>query len=168
MPSRQYSSSCSRGFIRRKSFERRSRSGRRSRVKSVCVMDRGMPGKGPKTLPIPERGVLSRFGYEGVKDIPDFKRQSALRKAIDAYGYRKTIGHLVLIANFTRRSDPAAYAIFRNDQKFVSDLYAKYKSRHGKEHYVSKSQKRRMGSKRKVSGCGMGSRHRRRSKSRSH
>lgn len=138
------SRSCSRGSIRRKSYVRRSPSGRRSRVKSACIVDRGLPGKGPKTLPIPERGVLSQFGYSGVKDIPDYKRHSALKRAVDAYGYRKTIGHLVLIANFTRNSDPAAYAIFKNDQQYLSNLYKKYKSRHGVESLKKRS---RMGSR---------------------
>lgn len=103
---------------------RRSKSGRRSRVNYT------LSGQRPNILPVPERGVLSRFGYEGVKDTSDVQRHTALRRAIDAYGFRKTIGHLVLIANFTRRSDPAAYAIFHNDQQFVSDWYKKYKRSH--------------------------------------
>lgn len=169
------SRSCSRGSIRRKSYVRRSRSGRRSRVKSACVLDRGLPGKGPKTLPIPQRGVLSQFGYHGVKDIPDQKRHAALKRAVDAYGYRKTIGHLVLIANFTRNSDPAAYAIFKNDQQFLSNLYKNYKSRHGVQKTSKKRSLSRMGSKsrrgrrsRKLSCSGSKSRRSRRTRSRRH
>lgn len=121
--------SCSRGSIRRKSYIRRSKSGKRTRVPSVCIKDRGKPGKGPKILPIPERGVLSRYGYANVKDMPDQKRRVALKRAIEAYGHRKVIGHLVLIANYTRISDPSAYAIFKGDQEHVSRLYKELKSK---------------------------------------
>lgn len=121
--------SCSRGSIRRKSYVRKSKSGKRTRVPSACIKDRGKPGKGPKILPIPERGVLSRYGYANVKDLPDQKRRAALKRAIDAYGHRKVIGHLVLIANYTRISDPSAYAIFKGDQEHVSRLYKELKSK---------------------------------------
>jgi ABC-type transporter MlaC component len=101
-------------------------------------------------LPIPERGVLSRYGYANVKDMPDQKRRLALKRAVDAYGHRKVIGHLVLIANYTRISDPAAYAIFKSDQEHVSRLYKDVKSKsHNKSH--KRRSKSVSGSKRRKS-----------------
>ena len=81
-------------------------------------------------LPIPHRGFLGQYGYHGVKYMPEAARHRALKRAIKGDGYRKTIGHLVLIANFTSRSDPAAYAIFKRDQEWVSMLYKKFKLNH--------------------------------------
>lgn len=136
------SRSCSRGSIRRKSYNRRSRSGHRVHVKSTCIPDRGLPGHGPKILPIPERGVLSRFGYMNVKDTPEEKRHAALKRAINEYGHRKTIGHLVLISNLVHRSDPAAYAIFKRDQEWISAMYQDYKAKHGMGLIVSSKKSR--------------------------
>ena len=81
-------------------------------------------------LPIPHKGFLGQYGYQGVKLMPESKRHQALKRAIKGDGFRKTIGHLVLIANFTSRSDPAAYAIFKRDQEWVSMLYKKFKLNH--------------------------------------
>jgi len=92
-------------------------------------VDRGLPGKGPKTLPVPERGVLSRFGYYNVKTLPKMVRQRILKRIIKAYGPHKTISHLNLIANFTQRSDPAAHAIFRQDLHYVSAWLRAQKAR---------------------------------------
>ena len=44
----------------------------------------GVPGKGPKKIPIKERGALTRFGYSIHKSTRE--RRAALRKAIEKYG----------------------------------------------------------------------------------
>ena len=81
-----------------------------------------------RTLPVPHQGMLGRYGYHGVKFMPEIDRHRALKRAIKGDGYRKTIGHLVLISNYTSRSDPAAYAIFKRDQEWVSMMYKKFKA----------------------------------------
>ena len=83
-----------------------------------------------RTLPIPKHGMLAKYGYHGVKFMPEEKRHTALKRAIKGDGYRKTIGHLVLIANYTSHSDPAAYAIFKRDQEWVSMKYKNFKLKH--------------------------------------
>lgn len=99
--------------------------------------------RSPRVLPIPVRGRLSRFGYFDVKDTPDKLRHRALKRAIKAYGHVPTIRHLVLIANYTRNSDPSAYAIFKSDQEWISHQYVKVKSKSRK----SKSKKQKSKSK---------------------
>jgi len=128
--------------IRRKSYYRRSKSGKRIRVKSTLVVDRGLKGHGPKILPVPEKGALGRYGYHGVKYMTEAKRHTALKRAIKAYGHRKVIGHLVLVANYSHRTDPAVYAIFKRDQEWVSGKYKQYKSKTRSKNRKSKSKTR--------------------------
>jgi hypothetical protein len=66
---------------------------------------------------------LSQFGYHDVKTLPVCVRQQYLRRAIKSLGFVPVIRHLTLVANFTHRSDPAAHAIFQNDQRWVSQVY---------------------------------------------
>ena len=79
-------------------------------------------------LPTPHKGMLGQYGYHDVKFMTEVSRHRALKRAIRGEGFRKTIGHLVLISNYTSRSDPAAYAIFKRDQEWVSMMYKKFKS----------------------------------------
>jgi hypothetical protein len=62
-----------------------------------------------------------------VKTLGLPQRRAALLQAVQNYGFPKTIAHLVLIANYTRRSDPSAYIIFKTDQEFLSKMYNKQK-----------------------------------------
>ena len=129
--------------IRRRSYVRRTTSGRRVRVAASRIPDRGLPGRGPQILPLPERGALGRWGYHNIKRLTEEKRHQILRQAIREHGYRKTIGHLTLLANYTHRTDPAVYALFKRDQEWVSRQYVDFKARHGPEVYKSKAAKKR-------------------------
>ena len=128
--------------IRRRAYYRRSKSGHKVYVPSTRIPDHGLPGRGPKILPLPERGVLSRHAYHDVKSLPEERRHQALKRAVKESGHRKTIGHLVLIANYTSRSDPAAFAIFKRDQEWLSNVYRDYKAKHGVEPSTSPATRR--------------------------
>ena len=43
---RRGSKKCGKGYIRRRAYTRKSRSGKRVRVTARCIKDRGLPGKG--------------------------------------------------------------------------------------------------------------------------
>lgn len=155
MPSRSRTSR-SRTIIRRAYSRRSPSSTRKIYVPASRITDRGLPGRGPRILPAPERGVLSESGYHHIKTLPEPKRHRLLRRALREHGYRKVIGHLTLLANYNHRTDPAAYAILKGDQQWVSRAYEKYKSRYGVQPYLSKAAKRRLGassrSRRRPSG----------------
>ena len=125
------SSKCPVGKIKRISYKRKAftkANGVRVKattVKSKCIKDRGLPGKGPYTLPKPkDNGFLTSEGYH--LKLPIKLRETALRKACRKYGCLKVIRHLNLIRNYSK-SVPVNYKKYNRDMKYVENLYKKQK-----------------------------------------
>ena len=107
------SRSCPRGMIRRKSYSRRSRSGKRTRVKSACIRDLGKPGRGPKLWTV-KKGVLGKYGYK--LDKPAITRRNALKRAVKGESYATVIRQLNAVRNYTKLSQP------QNSKKYTADM----------------------------------------------
>jgi hypothetical protein len=112
---------CGKGQIRRVSFTRRSKSGKISRIRSRCVRNLGLPGKGVQRIGTLKKGLLSKYGYASQKNIAD--RHAALKKAVDAYGALSVLRKLNAVAIYTRRTSPAISAIFKADMKWVRSSF---------------------------------------------
>ena len=170
--------SCPIGDIRRKSYTRRSRSGKRTYVPSTCIPKRGLPGKPRRILPHPTPGVLRPFGYYDIKRLSFAERKRILKRAIKVLGFVDVIRHLTLVANFNRYTTPSIHAKMTKDHEWVSKMYKKYKRSHSRS--KSRSRSRSMGSRSRrrshhrrhrrshSRSRSMGSRSHRRSHSRSH
>jgi hypothetical protein len=74
-------------------------------------------------LPRPKKSVLEPFGYVNVKYLTNSKRRKILLKASKKLSYKSVIGRLTLISNLVRNRNPSAYAIFKSDQKWLSQIY---------------------------------------------
>jgi len=107
----------------RKAYTYTNAAGKRIHVKATCIVDTGMPGRGAKTLPKPNRGTLKAFGYSGVKNMTVKARHEALRKAVDAYTAQSVIAKLTLVRNYNKNTDPGSSRIFDRDAKWVSKQY---------------------------------------------
>lgn len=105
----------------------RSRTARSKRSRSSMVKRKNKSRRPMVRLPQPHKGLLTQFGYHNVKFLPEMQRRRKLRRAILELGDVPVIRHLTLVANFSHRSDPAAYAIFKRDQEWVSQQYKKQK-----------------------------------------
>jgi len=93
-------------------------------VKATCVVDTGLPGKGPKNgkgIGPLKQGELTKYGYNAHKSTAD--RYVALRKAIAAYGALRVFRKLNAVANLTLRTAPEAHAVFDADRKWVQKNY---------------------------------------------
>jgi hypothetical protein len=144
---------CPTGQIRRKCYKREygstikrngylvRRSGRTVRVypkslkifvKSRCIEDRGLPGKGvaPGSNSIVEvplkKGELTKFGYHS--SYPKTVRRDALKKAASAYGPLSLYHKLDAVAKLSSRQAPAAAAVFARDRNWVRATYPIRKS----------------------------------------
>jgi len=92
-----------------------------------CVVDKGTPGKGPKTLPVPKPGALGKYGYSNVKSMSAKDRRQALTKAVKKEGYAPIVRRLNLLANYVKVSDPAFHKLLRSDMKWIqTNLWEKY------------------------------------------
>ena len=143
--------SCPKGQIMRKGYTRRSRSGRRVRVKSVCIKDLGAPGKGPKTLPPIKKNVVTKYGYSTNKRAT--QRHHALAKAIENEAPLPIMRHLILIANYMKVSNPRANKTLRQDAKWIKkeyDIGRKRRSSKATRQRRSKRRSSRRSSKRKT------------------
>lgn len=115
--------SCPKGQIRRRSFVRKDG----TPVPGSCVTDRGLPGKGPKSLPLPKKhGFLSQYGYH--LDISSTERHKALEKALAKEDDLEVMRHLNLIRNLTAIGTPNKTKL-EQDVKFLSKKYKKSKSK---------------------------------------
>jgi hypothetical protein len=112
---------CATGQILRKAYTTR----KGTKVAPKCIKDRGLPGKGPKILPIPKKGKLARFGYKGVKKMTLKERRLALIRASMFYGPESVAKMLVLVANFNRRVNPRVAAIFEADARWIRNVAKK-------------------------------------------
>jgi len=138
---------CPPGMIRRKAYVRRYSTGIRERgftvrrmgqsyrayprsgsmiIKSACVKDKGLPGKGPDLFGKLEKGKLRKYGY--VYRLSREQRHEALRKAVKEYGSLQLFRMLDVVAKLTRRTVPEASRVFKADREWVRERLGPLKS----------------------------------------
>lgn len=139
---RSTSRGCPPGYISRKAYIRKYSSGLRSRgygvkrasgttyrvfpsskataVKSKCIKDLGLPGKGPRTgtgIGPLRKGELAKHGYAHSKTIS--ARHSALKKAAQEFGALGVYRKLDAVAKLMVRTVPSAARTFKADRNWV-------------------------------------------------
>lgn len=127
------SKACRKGQILRASYTTK----KGKKVKAGCIKDEGLPGKGPKTLPKPRKGALTRFLPKGTvktwTTVPQSVRRAALKKAIQQEGITPTQRHLQLILNLSANSkNPGtqkAVTVYRKDIAWLQGLRRKQNRR---------------------------------------
>ena len=116
---------CPKGAVLRKGFVRRSyiRSNgariSRALVKSICVNDLGLPGKGPKLIGKLKKGKLIKYGYRSA--LSDIARHRSLGKAIKSKGKGVTIRRLNAIRTLTKNTNPKISKIYDQDLRWVQN-----------------------------------------------
>lgn len=96
-------------------------------VEPTCIKDRGKPGKGPKTLPVPGDIIkLSKYGYRIHKS--DRVRQRALREASKDFDVLPVLRRLNLLRNLQAITSDSK-EIFNEDVEYMKKLYARTKRR---------------------------------------
>lgn len=118
-----------RGEIVRKGY--RTKSGKY--VPPTIIEDRGLPGKGPKTLPTPRDGTLSKHGYSTTKTAASRRRN--LTTAINAEMRKRRISKraaavsvqrkLNMVASLSKNTNPATSRKFKADAQWVKSQYIK-------------------------------------------
>lgn len=124
--SRRALRNCPAGYIKRASFTRRARSGRKSIVPEQCIRNVGAPGKGLKGEPgigSLRSGELAKHGYTHVVSMPVAKRHAALSKAIHEFGSLGVWRKLNAVYVYTRRLSPASSKIFKADMDWIRGKY---------------------------------------------
>lgn len=95
-------------------------------VKPKCIVDRGLPGKGPSeghdSMAPLRKGDLVKYGYQ--YRLSDTLRERALKKAVKAYGVRKVYHKLDAVVKLSERTAPDASKIFRRDRQWVHDNFS--------------------------------------------
>ena len=138
---------CPPGEIRRKAYVRKYSTGIRERgftvrrkgqtyrayprsgsmiVKSACVKDKGLPGKGPDLFGTLKKGQLKKYGY--VYRQTREARHAALRRAVKDYGALDLFRKLDAVAKLTRRTVPEASRVFKSDREWVRQVLGPLKS----------------------------------------
>jgi hypothetical protein len=124
--SRRVLRNCPTGYIKRASYARKTRGGRKSVVREQCIRDVGAPGKGlirgPGIGPL-RSGELAKFGYTHVVSLPVAKRHAALTRAVKAYGSLGVWRKLNAVQVYTRRLSPASSKVFKADMDWVRGKY---------------------------------------------
>ena len=112
---------CPKNMIVRKQYMA-NRNGRRIKVASTCINDRGAKGKGKK-LPIAlEKGILKKYGYANVKYLTTHERHKRLRRA--NRNIRNSLSlfrKLNRLATMNKTQDPELAKIFKHDAAWVRD-----------------------------------------------
>ena len=95
-------------------------------VKSACVKDKGLPGKGPDLFGKLKKGELKKYGYvyRQTRDA----RHAALRRAVKEYGPLDLFRKLDAVAKLTRRTVPEASRVFKSDREWVRQVLGPLKS----------------------------------------
>jgi len=106
---------CPRGTIRRKAYTRKNG----KRVKSSCVKDRGLPGKGRKLFTL-KKGELSKYGYRLSNTRPS--RQAALVKAAKHIERNTLIRKLNVLAILHKNTNTFFSRRAREDMNFVRKI----------------------------------------------
>ena len=136
---------CPKGYIKRRGYTRRFRPNVKAsgftvrrkgkvytvhpkantiKVNSSCIVNRGLPGKGPregKGIGRLRKGELIKYGYQ--YRLSDSLRHSALKRAIDRYGALSVYRKLDAVAKLSLRTAPDASDIFSKDRNWVREHY---------------------------------------------
>jgi len=95
-------------------------------VRSACVKDKGLPGKGPDLFGTLKKGQLKKYGY--VYRQTREARHAALRRAVKEYGALDLFRKLDAVAKLTRRTVPEASRVFKSDREWVRQVLGPLKS----------------------------------------
>lgn len=136
---------CPKGYIKRKGYTRRYRpnvaqSGftvrRKGKIYTVkpttnsievpsrCIINRGLPGKGPKEgegFGKLRKGELIKYGYQ--YRLSDRLRQDALKRAIKRFGPLSVYRKLNAVSKLSMRTAPDASKIFSVDRNWIRSNY---------------------------------------------
>jgi hypothetical protein len=95
------------------------------KVDSVCIKDKGKPGKGPKLIVMPDEdiGLLKKYGYS-LKDSYE-KRIIALKKANIKENNLKILRHINALRTL-QKSNEKYYNKLDKDFKWLQKEYYKY------------------------------------------
>ncbi len=107
---------CKKGKILRKSYTKKNG----TKVKSTCIKDLGLQGKGPIILPKLQQGTLTKFGYSSKNS--NIKRRTSLKKAVKKYTKPAVIHKLNAISTLTKNTNPTLSKIYKQDMVFVQSL----------------------------------------------
>jgi hypothetical protein len=86
-------------------------------IKTACIKDRGLPGKGPQLFGELKKGLLRKHGY--VYRKPTEERHEALRRAAREYGRLNLFHKLDAVYKLSQRAAPEASRIFKADRDWV-------------------------------------------------
>lgn len=95
-------------------------------VKSACVKDTGLPGKGKESIGPLRKGELHKYGY--TVDEPEDDRHAALRKAVVEYGALGVWRKLNAVMNLTTRTIPEASSIYKKDRDWIDRKFGPLKA----------------------------------------
>jgi hypothetical protein len=90
-------------------------SGKTIRVKSSLIMNRGLPGKGPYTLPPLTPGKL--YGY--TVSAPQQSRHNSLRMAMKYDSPMAVFRRLQLLSHYLKRTSPTAVRTILKNASWV-------------------------------------------------
>jgi hypothetical protein len=119
-------SKCPTGFIKRNSYVRKTRKGKKILIPEQCIRNIGREGKGFRNGPgigTLRKGELSKFGYSNVQTMNLSDRRAALDKAIKAYGSLSVWRKLNAVHIYTRNLSPLTSKIFKDDMDWVRKTY---------------------------------------------
>ena len=89
-----------------------------SKVKPVCISDKGNPGKGPALIGKMKKGELTQFGYHLSSNATD--RRKALTKAIKRYDALSVFRKINAISSLQKNTNPSYSAKARADANWIS------------------------------------------------
>lgn len=117
---------CAFGFIRRKSYSYKKKSGIKVSVKAACIFEQGKKGSGRgsprkiKVLPKLKKGSLTSLGY-GIHESST-ARHGALKKALKKYGYSSLIKKLNVLVVYNKNAHPDIAQTAHSDMMYVAKL----------------------------------------------
>lgn len=141
---------CPPGQIRRKAYVRRFTSGIKEKgytvrregakpyriyptknytvVRSGCIKNRGLPGKGVpgESIAPLRKGELRKYGY--IYRLPTDQRRAALKKAVKEFGALGIYRKLNAVAKLSVRTAPGASKAFKEDRNWVKKTYGPLKA----------------------------------------
>jgi hypothetical protein len=123
------SNKCQTGDIEKVGYSyTKKNSNKKIDVNSVCIKDKGKPGKGMKIIDFPEEdiGLLSKYGYK-LKNSHE-KRVESLKKAIKENSELKILRHVNAIRTL-QKSNEKLYNKLDKDMKWLQKDYKTKKNK---------------------------------------
>lgn len=111
------------GYIIRRGYEKKTKTGKTICIEPALIKDRGLPGKGPKLIPELKKGMLTSYGYSANDSAQ--KRHQSIKESAKHNDPLAIFRGLLAVSTLNKNTSPGSSKNLKADANWVKKTYIK-------------------------------------------